>query len=80
MSTLSITALLLTLLSPRLNATNWTPATHEQVLQVTVPDELDLYIEQLAFLEARDCHCFQGFLFSEAMAPGEFAEFAATHS
>ncbi|HXU55322.1 MAG TPA: PAS domain-containing protein [Casimicrobiaceae bacterium] len=35
---------------------------------------------QLAFLEARDCHCFQGFLFSEAMAPGEFAEFAATHS
>ena len=34
---------------------------------------------QLAFLEARDCHCFQGFLFSEAMAPGEFAEFAATH-
>jgi len=35
---------------------------------------------QLAFLEARDCHCFQGFLFSEAMAPDEFAEFAATHS
>jgi len=34
---------------------------------------------QLAFLEARDCHCFQGFLFSEAMAPGEFAEFAARH-
>ena len=34
---------------------------------------------QLAFLEARDCHCFQGFLFSEAMAPGEFAEFAAKH-
>jgi diguanylate cyclase (GGDEF)-like protein/PAS domain S-box-containing protein len=34
---------------------------------------------QLAFLEARDCHCFQGFLFSEAMAPGEFTEFAATH-
>jgi EAL domain-containing protein (putative c-di-GMP-specific phosphodiesterase class I) len=34
---------------------------------------------QLSFLEARDCHCFQGFLFSEAMAPGEFAEFAAKH-
>jgi diguanylate cyclase (GGDEF)-like protein/PAS domain S-box-containing protein len=34
---------------------------------------------QLAFLEARDCHCFQGFLFSEAMAPDEFAEFAAKH-
>lgn len=34
---------------------------------------------QLAFLEARDCHCFQGFLFSEAMAPDEFAQFAAKH-
>jgi diguanylate cyclase (GGDEF)-like protein/PAS domain S-box-containing protein len=34
---------------------------------------------QLAFLEARDCHCFQGFLFSEAMPPGEFAEFSAKH-
>ena len=34
---------------------------------------------QLAFLEARDCHCFQGFLFSEAMAPDEFTEFAARH-
>jgi EAL domain-containing protein (putative c-di-GMP-specific phosphodiesterase class I) len=34
---------------------------------------------QLAFLEARGCHCFQGFLFSEAMAPDEFAEFAVTH-
>ncbi|HEX3632186.1 MAG TPA: PAS domain-containing protein [Casimicrobiaceae bacterium] len=34
---------------------------------------------QLAFLEARDCHCFQGFLFSEAMAPDQFAQFAATH-
>ncbi|MGH8850747.1 MAG: sensor domain-containing protein [Casimicrobiaceae bacterium] len=34
---------------------------------------------QLAFLEARDCHCFQGFLFSEAMAPDEFAEFAGEH-
>ncbi|HEY7944545.1 MAG TPA: PAS domain-containing protein [Casimicrobiaceae bacterium] len=34
---------------------------------------------QLAFLEARDCHCFQGFLFSEAMPPDEFAEFAGEH-
>ncbi|HEY2863734.1 MAG TPA: PAS domain-containing protein [Casimicrobiaceae bacterium] len=34
---------------------------------------------QLAFLEARDCYCFQGFLFSEAMAPDEFAQFAAKH-
>jgi len=34
---------------------------------------------QLAFLEARDCHCFQGFLFSEAMPPDEFSKFAAKH-
>jgi diguanylate cyclase (GGDEF)-like protein/PAS domain S-box-containing protein len=34
---------------------------------------------QLAFLEARDCDCFQGFLFSEAMAPDDFAKFAAKH-
>ena len=34
---------------------------------------------QLAFLEARDCHCFQGFLFSEAMPPDQFAEFAGKH-
>jgi diguanylate cyclase (GGDEF)-like protein len=34
---------------------------------------------QLAFLEARDCHCFQGFLFSEAMPADEFAEFAGKH-
>jgi len=34
---------------------------------------------QLAFLEARQCHGFQGFLFSEAMPPDEFSEFAAAH-
>ena len=34
---------------------------------------------QLAFLEARECHGFQGFLFSEAMPPDEFSEFAAAH-
>ncbi len=34
---------------------------------------------QLALLEARECHCFQGFLFSEAMPPDEFAEFAGEH-
>ncbi|MEP6998143.1 MAG: EAL domain-containing protein, partial [Betaproteobacteria bacterium] len=34
---------------------------------------------QLAFLAARDCHCFQGFLFSEAMPPAEFAQFAVGH-
>ncbi|HKW79973.1 MAG TPA: EAL domain-containing protein, partial [Casimicrobiaceae bacterium] len=31
---------------------------------------------QLEFLEAHDCHSFQGFLYSEAMPPAEFAEFA----
>ena len=34
---------------------------------------------QLAFLEARECHGFQGFLFSEAMPADEFARFAARH-
>jgi diguanylate cyclase (GGDEF)-like protein/PAS domain S-box-containing protein len=34
---------------------------------------------QLAFLEARECHGFQGFLFSEAMPADEFAQFAARH-
>ncbi len=32
---------------------------------------------QLDFLDARGCHCFQGFLASEALPPGEFAEFTA---
>ena len=35
--------------------------------------------EQLEFLEARGCHCFQGFLVSEALPPDEFSEFAAAH-
>ena len=34
---------------------------------------------QLAFLETRECHGFQGFLFSEAMPADEFAQFAAKH-
>jgi hypothetical protein len=48
------TALALTLLiaTPAPNATNATPAPYEQVLSVTEPDALDLWIESLAFQES----------------------------
>jgi EAL domain-containing protein (putative c-di-GMP-specific phosphodiesterase class I) len=48
-------------------------------LRLTVVAEGVETVAQRRFLEALGCHVLQGYLFGEAMAPADFAEWLAAH-
>ena len=53
---------------------------HYEVNYGGTVQRLNAITEQLEFLDARGCHCFQGFWVSKPLPPARFVEFLRTRT